>query len=402
MFLKKKEGLLRADTVVFFLFSTCFFYFLLLRTGFEYYPITDIKLHAITILKVNYGLVSYPVNFIYYYVVNILSFFSRDLYVIYLASCIVLGVSYTLKYEVTKFIIRKFIKSDSLCLNTNRLIVIVSLMLMFVFAIQDYFGYFLFDRYYYGKIVPNVWMNSTTIFLFPFSLLLFWVQFKALENNEKYTRHLLLMLSLLVIMNILIKPSFYFAYMPATLYLLLKRYGLSKKMVRSSSPVILGLPVIYFMHKLIFVEKIGDFNDTAGMIIISKPFEVWTYYVPGWYLPISFAFSLAFPIMFTIFYYKKANNSFLIKYSVLLFTFAFLISVFIAEKGPRMYHGNFMWQNVICSYILFLSTTIESLKIIIVNGFRSLKIKILTLIFLLHAFSGIFYVIRIFILKRIS
>ena len=400
--MNSKKRLLRLDTLAFFLFSTCFFYFLLLRTGFEYYPITDIKLHAITILKVNYGLVSYPVNFIYYFIVNIISLFSKDLYMIYLASCIVLGVSYTLKYEVTKFIIGKFIKTDAMSFNAKKMIITVSLLLMFVFAIQDYFGYFMFDRDYYGKIVPNVWVNSTTIFLFPFSLLLFWVQFKAFEDDKKITRHLLLILSLLVILNILIKPSFYFAYLPATLYLLFKRYGLSNKIIRVSAPVVLGLPVIYFMHKLIFIEKIGDFNDTAGSVILSKPFEVWTYFVPGWYLPISFAFSLAFPIIFMIFYYKKANNSFLTKYSVFLFTFAFLISVFLAEKGSRMYHGNFMWQNVICSYLLFLSTTIESLKIIISNGFRSLKIKILTLIFLLHAFSGIFYVIRIFVLKRIS
>ena len=78
---------------------------------------------------------------------------------------------------------------------------------------------------------------------------------------------------------------------------------------------------------------------------------------------------------------------------------AVLISAFVVEEGPRMTHGNFVWQNVVCTYLLFLSTIAYLTPKILDIKSWVLKDKIMITLLTLHGFSGIVYLIKIGLTK---
>ncbi len=74
---------------------------------------------------------------------------------------------------------------------------------------------------YLGKTVSNVWHNSTIIFLFPFALILFWEEYKIIYKKGYCNKGKILLVFILVVLNALIKPSFLFVFIPASLFLIL-------------------------------------------------------------------------------------------------------------------------------------------------------------------------------------
>ena len=63
--------------------------------------------------------------------------------------------------------------------------------------------------WYYGYFVPNIWHNSTLIFLFPFSILLYQKTLDVM-NAKNVCFHDIVIISILVAVNVFIKPSFFF------------------------------------------------------------------------------------------------------------------------------------------------------------------------------------------------
>ena len=80
-------------------------------------------------------------------------------------------------------------------------------------------------NYFLGKVSPNIWHNSTTIFLMPFAILLFWKSYQVLSGTQKENT---LLISMLVILNVFIKPSFFFVYVSVFPILLLFQFGISR------------------------------------------------------------------------------------------------------------------------------------------------------------------------------
>jgi hypothetical protein len=117
-------------------------------------------------------------------------------------------------------------------------------------------------------------------------------------------------------------------------------------------------------------------------------------FVPLWFIPFSFIFSYALVIFATIFY-KEILNFTPFKYALSLTIFGIVISAFIIERGPRELHGNFLWQNVICTYLLFMTTVSFLASKLLIKATWTLKDRILGSLFFIHAISGILYLIKI-------
>ncbi|MCG2760710.1 MAG: hypothetical protein L6407_05815 [Candidatus Delongbacteria bacterium] len=308
----------------------------------------------------------------------------------------------TAKYEVSRIVIKEKLISEGFInpKNFKLTIIFISFCLILFFPIQDYIGAFEFRKYYYGKIVPNVWHNSTTIFLFPFAMLLFWKQYKELKSGTPVSNSSLVTLSMLVVLNILIKPSFFIVFAPITILFLYIRYKISAEFTKNLIPIFIGLFLLYFMHRVTYILQLGSYNKSEGSITFSKPFEAWTYFAPGWYLPISFVHSYALPIFYMIFYWKESvRNNKLFQFTLSMTVLGLLISILVIENGPRKFHGNFMWQNVICTYILMLIVSCDLIKKYLEEGLKSIKLRTLIIVFFLHAISGIIYIIKIFVTK---
>jgi hypothetical protein len=344
----------------------------------------------------------------HYLTTNILSGFSKNIVIIYLASSFVLAMSIAAKYKISKHIIKSNMPIDLSPFSekkTGIVLIIAASGLILFFPIQDYFGAFkigVYGTYYLGKITPNVWNNSTIIFLAPFSLLLFYYQYKELKSHAKISKSSLTTLTVLVLLNIFIKPSFFLVFGPVSSVFLFLKHKASREYFRNMIPIIIGFFTLYLMHELIYVLHIGDpFGVKDGSIVFCSPFKAWLFYIPKWYLPIAIVHSLAFPIVYIIFY-KGSLKSKLFQYALALTVFGLLISIFIIEDGQRMPHGNFLWQNVVCYYTLILTITCDLILRYLKEGFFSYKMKILAIVFFLHSVTGVWYIFKLLITKDIS
>lgn len=387
------------STVIVFVFSFVLFFLALSGSFSENHIITDIEIHSKMILRINHKIAFYPVNFLYYFFVNLLSGFSKQLIFIWLSSAMILAFSVSIKYLITKIIIRNLLsKHNGDLINKHKvkpLLIILSLGLIVFFPIQDYAGQRIIGLYYLGKITPNLWHNSTTIFLMPFSLLLFYLQYKQLSKKVSTKSDEIIVISILVFLNLIIKPSFFLVYGPVTTIYLFFKHKLSKEFFKGMIPVILGFLILYAMHSLIFIERLGELMGHGGSkIVFSKPFEAFLNYIPGWYLPISFFLSLTFPI-FYLFFFKDVLRKLIFRYALSLTVFGFCLSFFLIESEPRRYDGNFLWQNTICYYILLMTLSYDFTLKLINEGLKSYKMKIITTIFAIHVLSGLVYLYKI-------
>ena len=374
------------DRITIFIVCLCIFIYMTF-----YINEADISVHTQKIVDINRGVKEYPPHFLFYFTINLFSGFSNNLKPILIATSIILSVITTSKYAITKHIIKSEIPSIS-----KKFLILISLGLLFFFSIPDFYNVFTLKYFYLGRIVSTVWHNSTVIFVFPFALLLFWKQYKTL-NKDHSTLQDILLLNLLVLLNILSKPSFIFVYLPVSFFLILHKYGILnfKRLLVNLTPVIFGGCLIITQYILIYLNNSGSIQDNTNQIILTTPFKFASLLIPYWYIPLSIGLSLALPIC-SIILYKGLLKYKPFKYALYLNIVGILIWAFIMESGSRMLHGNFIWQNVICSYLLFLTCTIYLLPIYQSNP-KSKRIQFLKGVFILHVLSGFAYLAKIFI-----
>jgi hypothetical protein len=113
-------------------------------------------------------------------------------------------------------------------------------------------------------------------------------------------------------------------------------------------------------------------------------------------IPLIMAFSLFFPLLYTLFNLPKLLKSTLFWYTFFSFIFSVLIFFFISESGPRASHGNFYWQIVICTWLCFFVALLSLLKDFKISGF-TFKNTMLISVFSIHVIIGILYFVKILI-----
>ncbi|MFC7356873.1 hypothetical protein ACFQO1_04170 [Jejudonia soesokkakensis] len=361
---------------------------------------TDIQAHVEFVKKINDDTVAYPPNFLFYYLINLFSGFSSKSNFLYPVSVGLLSLSCTAKYYISKKII---IQLTRLAFEQSKSLVfiLISIGLFFCFAIPDPASLFFLKKMYLGKIVPTVWHNSTTILVFPFAILLFWKQLEVFKTNTVLKTKTVLFLNLLVVINILIKPSFIFCYLPVTFVFILLNF--KKKRLRwlfiRCLPLMTAALLILLQYYLIYALNIGSFKQEKSGVMLSWPFEVYTFWIPWWLIPISFLLSLALPIA-TLVCYREVLKYKPFLYATALMITGLFISAFILESGPRMSHGNFTWQNIVCCFLLFLATVAFLTPKFLRISPWSKKTKFLFILFVLHSISGVLYLLKILITNQ--
>lgn len=372
------------DYIILFVFCACVFTYVIFFTN------SDIPDHIGHILKINSTDTSYPPNFVFYFGVNLFSAFSSSKLLMYGVTVVLLSAASLAKYALSKSII----------LDLNRHYVfekgkltLLALGLFLCFAIPDPYSVLVLKKMYLGRLAPIAWHNSTTIMVFPFAIWLFWKQLKVFDVSYKATRKDIQILTLLVIGNILIKPSFIFVYIPVTFFFLLNKIKVEgiKRFLFNLVPIITGGLFIVVQYFLIYFLQKGSIQEEPSSVVISAPFEAFSLFVPLWYLPVAFVLSLALPILSIILYREILKYKPFI-YSLMLTVAGVALSACVMESGPRMLHGNFMWQNIICTFLLMLSTVS-----FLASRFHDLKSKrtiALLAVFLIHTLSGILYLVK--------
>lgn len=377
------------DLAFLFVFSVLLFTYLL------NYVATDIQAHLLFVRNINSGIASYPPNFLFYILINLLSGFSSNVVIMNVAVILILSLAVVFKYSISKKIIKSLLVAKNVNLAELKLSVIV-LGLFFCFAIPDPVSLVFLKKLYLGKIVPLVWHNSTTILLFPFAILLFWKQVEIFANEKAITFKDISIIVVLVIFNIAIKPSFLFCYLPVTfLFLLWQFKGKNIKWLSIRVlPLFIGGLLILLQYYLIYKLEQGSFGGGKSSVALSTPFKAYSHFIPYWLIPFSFILSFALPIGAIILYREILKfKPFL--YALMLMIMGLLISGFIMEAGPRAEHGNFTWQNIICCYLLFLSTAAFFVPKFLREFSWTRKEMIVTGLFIVHVFSGVLYVFKL-------
>jgi len=323
-----------------------------------------------------------PANFLYYLVVYMVALSSTGTSPLFVSSALVLSLSVAAKFRITREICVEYYR-DVLGDNaaSDVIVVVWSVLLLIVFSLP-------ISTFYLGQIPPNVWHNSTTIFVMPFALSLFWLSYKQLV--EPAPRRILF-IGALCVLNVFIKPSFFFVFSLSYPLMLVRRFGLGRRMWRNLWPVVVGLIMLLVLYVLIYLLSFGSARVGESGIAI-RPFSVWSRYSSN--IPLSLVASFAFPITYLAFYWREVSKHLLLQYSLLGSLISICIFVMLSETGPREFHGNFGWQCIICNYILFLVTTVLFAEKVNTVGLRNWKNKTILAAFLLHVLAGFLYLAR--------
>ncbi|MBW1297140.1 hypothetical protein [Aquimarina litoralis] len=379
------------DRIVVFTLFFILFWFII-----KYLP-ADMKLHIDAIVRVNNGQESYSPHFLFFFIVNFLSFFSNNISLMIFVTAVVLALASLGKYLITD----RMISDVGLGIQEKykaTVIKMISFALLFCFAIPDVYSFFVLKMMYLGRTPSMVWHNSTIITVFPFAILLFWKQLRIFDNNyEKLFHKDIMIVSLLVIINILIKPSFVFVYIPVTALFILKHFDIRnyKDFLIKIFPIVLGAIVILIQFISIYYNTSESLKVDNNSIAIGTPFEFIRNFIPSWYIPFAFIFSFAFPIIVASLY-KEILKYLPFVYSVYLAIFGILVSAFFIEDGSRKFHGNFTWQNIVCAYMVFLSTVLFLVSKHSEKRDFSRKMFIVWGVLLLHFLSGVLYLFKMY------
>jgi hypothetical protein len=380
---------------LFIFISAVLSFFIFIDIGVKHIN-TDILAHS-EMIKAGIEKHSLPVNFLYYLTVYVLSGFSLNTETLFFVSLFILSIAVVLKFYFSSVIVFNSIFEDPIYFSNVKIVIIYTVLLLIliihpIITPLDYKNGF----YYLGKASINIWHNSTTVFVMPFVLLLFYYSYLYLQKPLSIFLFLILGFGILIV---LIKPSFLFTFLIAFPSLLCARFKISR-------PSVMGMLFISILFIIIALEylTIYSLNNYGKSFlyyekanIVFAPFQAWSHYSEN--IPVDLISSIAFPLLFAGFYFDTIKKSLLLQYSWLLFIIALVIGVLFNEDGYRMWHLNLFWQVPMTNYILFLVSSMLFLKIIFQKKRYSFLDYTLIIVWVLHLSSGVAYLKKILFLS---
>ncbi len=325
-------------------------------------------------------------NFLMYTLLNLFSGFSGHRNVMKIVLCLMLSLATALKYGIVRDIFRQ------LTIYKYAKWVAVSLIFVYIIPMLYFFKPFSLFLYsgnlYLEYYVPNVWHNSTIIFLFPFALCLYFLSLKQLRNFNKITN---IQMIILVAINIFIKPSFFFVFVCAYPVMLLLKYGIKIRFWKGMFPIFFGILCLMIEYISIYNQA----SDGSSVVLLFDPvisMQFWKSKIL--YLLIS----LAFPFFYFVTHFNKCISDDEFLYVLLLIIAALGIFFVCYETGPRATHGNFYWQIVISMWLSFYYVVKNNLKDYMENGMTLLN-KITNVLYSIHVIFGLIYLANILITK---
>ena len=244
------------------------------------------------------------------------------------------------------------------------------------------------EQIYLGQGSPTIWHNPTYIAVRPFSLLSCYVLYVSLKGR-RLTLRLGVIYSLLTVICLLIKPSFFQFQFPAIVLFCIIDYALNRDLafcLKLLSTFLPGLLIAAAQFVLLF--GIGNTESNTGISFTFFGNLVYSSNSP--FRPFSVLLLLAFPL-FSIWALREDIFSKGSPYWVLIIMFlvAFSEAMCFKETGLRENHGNFMWGYYNSVFILWAFLLPLFLKRSLVD--RSMSIPVMVIGFslvALHFASG--------------
>ncbi len=258
-----------------------------------------------------------------------------------------------------------------------------------------------------GYFNPVVYHNPTLIalrlFAIPVSLLALKVfSFPSYRdsNHRSYTR---LLCALLLLLATQVKPSYTIVLIPGccafAAWRTLRGHRVDWKFL------VLGICIPGSL--MLGLQYLISYSNFADGSTISFGFLAFTrYWIPDWRVPVQLLLSLAFPLTVYLLYFAEARKHLYLNLSWTVFAVSALVTYCVYESGPRVDHGNFLWNSYITVFVLmfasvlFLVQQYQRSRLALPEDYQSmpsrmsLRFSISVVLFGSHAFFGIGYYIR--------
>lgn len=275
----------------------------------------------------------------------------------------------------------------------------ISLLTLVIFSIPS-LQYLAWGKYYSGQIVPNVWHNSTTMFSMPVAIYIIKLTFENMNKTKIHILNILYLLFLLAI-SIFIKPSFAFIYIPTIiLFVIMKR--INKKFILIAISGVFLILIQYYIIYLNSESLIYSSKSTIGLDF----FGVWSSGLRNYSFLIfpALIMSILFPLTHFLLNAKRLVNNIYYQFILVSNGFAYFLFIFISEHGPRFNHGNFYWQLVFSTSLLFAYNIYDYYCFPNRNVYNHYFLKRLKkmeyYILSSHILSGIFYILLVIFLGK--
>jgi len=241
---------------------------------------------------------------------------------------------------------------------------------------------------YLGYINGNPFHNSTYILMRPLALLLF---FYSLNQLYAKPRWLAVFIGAILIFAVTYaKPNFTFTFLPTLGFFVLlclrnfRRFNWRYLMGGLAIPGVFSLALQYFLMYT------GDQRDK----ILFAPFKALLLYVPNVFVLFIFILlSILFPLLFTLFYWKRSRREILLQIGWLNFAVALVTAILLTEQ-INMPSLNFWWGVMVAAFLLFVITTLLAIRyniLLAVSRAERIKKGVLIFVFGLHLVCGLVY-----------
>ena len=240
------------------------------------------------------------------------------------------------------------------------------------------------DHSFSGYIWSNVYHNPTILLLKPLAILQFFFAIKAI-GREKSKWWEVFFAAVISAFAVYVKPNFVICILPAVFIIAIMNFFRKKPVDWIMIVFGLTLPSLFILAWQFIMTYVSS-SDNSGIGFL--PFVVMN--SQSQYLLPKFLFSLVFPLLVTIGFWKNAVKNVYIQMGWLIFSFGAMLTYFFAETGWRLYHGNFIWSGEISIFILFLCCILFLVEQWNCEDRPTLKWFILASGFL-HVYTGIAY-----------
>lgn len=336
-------------------------------------------------------------NFLYFFLVALFAGFSKNIYLYYGASVVLISLALCFKFFLSQYYLRKYSLPD----KNKPGYLLPAVAMMFAFALPGV-NFFQSNEYYLGQLPPNVWHNSTVIFLMPFTILFFFKSYNLLFTDIVDKQKEQWQIFFLIVINALIKPSFLFTLIPSVFFFFVWFNLFSKTNKKKLSlllPFATGLAFIAIEYYLIFTR--GHISNVVSSpvksSVIIEPFVVWKNYSPN--MLVALITSCFFPLVYVLISKGKVLKNTMIQFAGINYIAALGIWILFAEEGARKFDANFCWQVIVASYLLFFSFLIHFINEKKSQSLSRSKQYIVGGAFLLHFIWGIVYWVKIIIFR---
>jgi len=283
----------------------------------------------------------------------------------------------------------------------------------FCFVQALYFYWLDAGEQYLGVFSPNPLHNPTQMGVRGFALLIFSlvVDLLSYENDRSYrpvffqvalkTRRYYILLSVLLLLSAVMKPTFAEMFIPAVAFYMLGIW--IHKLIRKDAPgayfkkcltmLLCALPSLLYMltQFLAFFTFEGGYESDGG-VIFTEWLQVWKLFSDNVFL--SVLLGMAFPIYIILldarFFFKNlASRLALIGYGV-----SFLEAAILGEAGSRLSHGNFLWPLMSGMLLLW---AVALLRLMVIErreeytGYKKCLLLFGWFLFFCHVFFGLVF-----------